>query len=112
MTEDLVVQADAWGFICECATVGRWQIYPTNPQENWKLQRNESRWLLIIKDVPQVSFSESEARLFLKRRKYHLPSNKTLRMLEIEDQTPPENYSIEKENLIGFVQDWSDIYYN
>jgi len=68
MTESLLTQADAWGFVCKCNLDGIWQILPKNPTEEWKLQQVESRWLLLIRDHPQVSFLPEEAQAFLSRR--------------------------------------------
>ena len=112
MSENLLVQADSWGFVCECATEGKWQIYPANARENWKLQQVESRWLLIIKDVPQVSFLEVEAQGFLKRRKSYFPRNETLRRQGIKDRKLPESSLLKNEDLLGSVKYQSTMYYN
>ena len=110
MNESLLVQADAWGFVCECTTEGKWQIYPANSRENWKLQLVESRWLLIIKDVPQVSFSESEARAFLHRRKSNFPRREIFRRQEAESRMLPGNSLLKSGDLITSAKYRSTIY--
>lgn len=69
MTESLLTQASAWGFLCKCNLDGNWQIIPKSATEEWKLQQVESRWLLLIRDLPQVSFLPEEAQAFLSRRR-------------------------------------------
>lgn len=73
MTESLLTQAEAWGFVCKCNLDGNWQIIPEIPTEKWKLVLVESRWLLLIRDIPQVSFWPEEAQAFLSRRVRKFP---------------------------------------
>jgi len=68
MTESLLTQAEAWGFVCKCNLDGNRQIIPKTPTEEWKLQLVDSRWLLLIRDLPQVIFLPEEAQAFLSRR--------------------------------------------
>ena len=68
MTETLLTQAEAWGFVCKLNLDGSWQIIPKSSSEQWKLQLIDSRWLLLIRDIPQVSFLPEEAQAFLSRR--------------------------------------------
>ena len=72
MGESLLTQASAWGFVCQCNLDGIWQIIPKSATEEWKLQQVESRWLLLIRDLPQVSFLPEEAQAFLSRRRSKL----------------------------------------
>jgi hypothetical protein len=68
MMENLVSQAEVWGFLVESNLNGNWQVLPQQPTENWKLQQTEDRWLLIIGNVPQVKLHPNEAISFLNRR--------------------------------------------
>ena len=66
MMENLVSQAEVWGFLVESNRNGNWQVLPQQPTENWKLQQTEDRWLLIIGNVPQVKLHPNEAISFFK----------------------------------------------
>lgn len=69
MTENILSQANAWGFICHSEPNGSWQILPQQKNERWKLQLEGDRWLLIVGNVPQISFHPHEAIVFLKLRR-------------------------------------------
>ena len=69
MTESVLSQASAWGFVCNCEPTGTWQIFPQQKNERWKLQLGGDRWLLIVGDVPQISFLSHEAIAFLELRR-------------------------------------------
>jgi type II secretory pathway component PulJ len=56
MAENILSQAKAWEFVCHLEHNGPWQILPRQKNERWKLQLEEDRWLLIVGDVPQISF--------------------------------------------------------
>jgi hypothetical protein len=68
MMENLLSQAEDWGFLVESNRNGNWQVLSQQPTENWKLQQTEDRWLLLIGNVPQVKLHPNEAISFLKRR--------------------------------------------
>jgi hypothetical protein len=68
MMENLLSQAEVWGFLVESNRNGNWQVLPQQPTENWKLQQTEDRWLLIIGNVSQVKLNPNEAISFLNRR--------------------------------------------
>ena len=66
MTQQSVLQeAENLGFICQINQENRWQILPTNPRATWKLTETESRWILSIKNVPQLLLNSQEAIAFL-----------------------------------------------
>ena len=69
MTENILSQANAWGFICHSAPNGTWQILPQLKNERWKLQLEEDKWLLIVGNVPQISFHPHEVIAFLELRR-------------------------------------------
>lgn len=69
MTESVLSQASAWGFVCNCEPAGTWQILPQQKNERWKLQLEGDRWLLIVGDVPQIRFPSHEAIAFLELRR-------------------------------------------
>lgn len=48
----------------------RWQISPINPKETWRLIAAESRWILSIKNVPQLLLNPKEAIAFLKKSSF------------------------------------------
>lgn len=69
MIENILSQANAWGFICHSESNGSWQILPQQKNERWKLQLEGDRWLLIVGNVPQISFYPHEAIAFLELRR-------------------------------------------
>ncbi len=72
MTEDVLSQALAWGFVCYSEHDGTWQILPQEKNERWKLQLEGNRWLLIVDNVPQINFYPDEAINFLELRRSSL----------------------------------------
>jgi hypothetical protein len=66
--ENLLTQAEAWGFLVESNRNGNCQVLPQQRSENWKLQQAEDKWLLLIGNVPQVKLHPNEAISFLNRR--------------------------------------------
>ena len=69
MAENVLSQARNWGFVCNYELAGTWQILPQQKNERWKLQLGGDRWLLIVGDVPQISFLSHEAIAFLELRR-------------------------------------------
>ncbi len=69
MTENVVSQARDWGFICNCEPAGPWQIISQQKSQRWKLQSEGDRWLLIVGNIPQISFLPHEAIVFLELRR-------------------------------------------
>ena len=68
INDKICIQAQIWGFMCDCDAQGKCQILPQKTTERWKLQLAEDRWLLIVGDVPQILFHSVEAQVFLERR--------------------------------------------
>jgi hypothetical protein len=68
MTQSLLNQASAWGFVCKRESSGHWKILPHPKAGRWELQQVEDRWLLLIGGVAQVNLLSVEALQFLKRR--------------------------------------------
>lgn len=77
MTENVLSQASAWGFVCHSEHDGTWQILPQQKNERWKLQLEGDRWLLIVGNVPQISFHPHEAIAFLELRRSSLKRSKS-----------------------------------
>ena len=69
MVENVVNQALAWGFVCECDQSGNMQIFPLQPTERWELREAGDRWLLLVGGVSQISLYAPEALAFLERRR-------------------------------------------
>lgn len=69
MVENVVTQAIAWGFVCECDLLGNMQVLPLQSTERWELCEVGDRWLLLVGGVPQVSLHALEAIAFLERRR-------------------------------------------
>lgn len=77
MTENILSQASAWGFICHSEPNETWQILPPQKNERWKLQLEGDRWLLIVGNVPQISFHSHEAIAFLELRRSSIERSKS-----------------------------------
>lgn len=58
-----------WGFICQIQESNSWLILPQQPNQRWKLQQVENRWILILGDVPQLRLYAQEAIAFLEARR-------------------------------------------
>lgn len=67
MTEQILIQAQYWGFTTRLDDQGKWQVLPKSETEEWILEEIEDRWLLIINNVPQVNLTDDQALCFLKR---------------------------------------------
>ncbi|GAB4542051.1 MAG: hypothetical protein Tsb0014_34430 [Pleurocapsa sp.] len=69
MTEKIVLnKAKNLGFICRLSEEKSWQIFHNRPQETWKLTSVNSRWILSIKNIPQLYLNPEEAIAFLTTR--------------------------------------------
>jgi hypothetical protein len=67
--EELLQQAQLWGFCCEMDGLGRWTILPTQPSPSWSLSQRGDRWVLGVEGTAQVSFYADDAVKFLERRR-------------------------------------------
>lgn len=68
LLDSVVNQARVWGFICQVQELNSWLILPRQPNQRWKLQQVENRWILILGDVPQLCLYVQEAITFLEAR--------------------------------------------
>jgi len=68
LSQDILNQADSWGFVCKSEPLGNWKILPSQKTARWELQQVEDRWLLVVGGVAQVNLHQAEAQVFLKRR--------------------------------------------
>ncbi len=68
LSQDILNQADSWGFVCKSEPLGNWKILPSQKTARWELQQVEDRWLLVVGGVAQVNLYPAEAQVFLKRR--------------------------------------------
>lgn len=80
MTEMILSQAEKWGFICDDAIPGKWQIFPQQKTEKWKLQVVGDRWLLVVGEVPQMNLRPEETLAFLQRRRSNLKNLKVVKV--------------------------------
>ena len=69
MIEEKVLEiATSLGFAARLSEENYWQILSLKPSENWMLTYMESRWILSVKNVPQIRLNEREAIAFLTSR--------------------------------------------
>lgn len=68
MQEIVLSKARIWGFVTKLSAKNHWQILPTQSQETWKLTEFDSRWILSIKNIPQLYLNTEEAISFLASR--------------------------------------------
>ncbi len=69
MKKPVLKKAKSWGFPSQLNEENYWQILPMQPQETWKLTEVNSRWILSLKNIPQLYLDSEEAIAFLARRK-------------------------------------------
>ena len=60
--------AKSLGFAARRNQENYWQIFSQKPSKTWILTHVESRWILSIKNVPQIRLNEREAIAFLTSR--------------------------------------------
>ncbi|OKH25152.1 hypothetical protein NIES593_05145 [Hydrococcus rivularis NIES-593] len=70
MSERILHQAQAWGFLCQRDGLGNWLIYPKKRTERWQLSQAQAgeRWLLVVGGVPQMNMTTEEVLVFLECR--------------------------------------------
>ena len=66
--EEILEIATSLGFVTKLTQEKSWQILSQKTQETWMLTQSESRWILSIKNVPQIRLNEREAIAFLTSR--------------------------------------------
>ncbi len=73
MKKPVLKKAKSWGFPSQLSEENYWQILPMQPQETWQLTEFDSRWILSLKNIPQLYLDSEEAIAFLARRnKYYI----------------------------------------
>ncbi len=65
--EELLAQAQAWGFVCGVDERGETVI--TMDDGDWRIQSKGDRWLLVVRGSSQVSFYPEDVIKFLERRR-------------------------------------------
>jgi hypothetical protein len=68
MDELVLKKAKSWGFPCQLSEDNQWHILPLKPQETWKLAQVDKRWVLSLKNIPQLYLASEEALAFLESR--------------------------------------------
>ena len=69
MTEKLLLEiATSLGYTTQLSDENAWHILPTTVHQTWKLTATESRWILSVRNIPQLLLSQPEAIAFLKSR--------------------------------------------
>lgn len=67
-TTRLLRVAIALGFHCFQDEKNNWRIQPGESVDDWYLQQEGERWLLIVNQVPQILLRIAEALAFLQRQ--------------------------------------------
>ncbi len=69
MSRELVLQqAKDLGLHCQINEQNCWQILPIKEEAVWKLTEIESKWILSLRNVPQLRLNSEETIAFLKSR--------------------------------------------
>lgn len=69
MTSNTVIEkAKELGFFCQINKENNYEIFSKIPTETWKLTKLESRWILSINNIPQLSLDRDAAIAFLVNR--------------------------------------------
>ncbi len=66
MLKQVLNEARSLGFPSRLDDDSNWQILPQQPEATWKLTAlTDSRWVLSIKNIPQLYLNSEEAIAFL-----------------------------------------------
>lgn len=65
--EELLAQAQAWGFLCGVDELGESVIMPE--ADDWRIQSRGDRWVLVVSGASQVNFYPEDVLKFLERRR-------------------------------------------
>lgn len=69
MIEEKILKiAKSLGFTARINEKNYWHILSLKPSQSWILTYIESRWILSVKNVPQIRLNEREAIAFLTSR--------------------------------------------
>ena len=65
MEKTVLKEAKRLKFFYQLSKENNWNILPKCPKETWKLTEADSRWILSIKNIPQLYLNSEEAIAFL-----------------------------------------------
>ncbi len=68
MEKPVLKEAKRLKFLYQLCEENYWHILPTQPKETWKLTEADSRWILSVKNIPQLYLNLEEAIAFLAMR--------------------------------------------
>ena len=68
MEKPVLKEAKRLKFLYQLCEENYWHILPTQPKETWKLTEADSRWILSVKNIPQLYLNSEEAIAFLAMR--------------------------------------------
>ncbi|MEM8720828.1 MAG: hypothetical protein AAGE84_16285 [Cyanobacteria bacterium P01_G01_bin.39] len=57
----VISRAKSLGFICQYQEPKSWLILPQQAKQRWKLQQLEDRWILSVRDIPQINLTTEQA---------------------------------------------------
>ncbi len=69
----MLEKARKLGFLTQLSQGNRWQITSSQQHDTWKLIQEDSRWILCVKDVPQLYLNSEEAIAFLSAHQRKCP---------------------------------------
>ncbi len=65
MKKLVLEEAKRLKFLYQLCEENYWHILPTQPKETWKLTEADSRWILSVRNIPQMYLNHEEAIAFL-----------------------------------------------
>ena len=68
MEKPVLKEAKNLGFPYQLSEENCWQIWPKRRGATWKLSAADSRWILSLRNIPQLYLSSEEAIAFLALR--------------------------------------------
>lgn len=68
MEKSVLNEAKRLKFLCRLCEENYWHILPNEPKATWKLTEAGSRWILSLRNVPQLYLNQDEAIAFLATR--------------------------------------------
>ena len=68
MEKPVLKEAKSLGFPYQLSEENCWQILPKRRGATWKLTEADSRWILSLKNIPQLYLASEEAIAFLAMR--------------------------------------------
>lgn len=68
MEKPVLKEAKRLKFLYQLSRENNWHILPKCSKETWKLTEADSRWILSVKNIPQLYLNRDEAIAFLAMR--------------------------------------------